>query len=244
MTLTQFFLRHNNIYALSRMSGAYDLYNRLINAAPSGQAASVDYEPETTKYITDTLKKGDSFIDCGANTGYFSILAGKLGANVVAFEPVKEYYLQLKQKSAKDKKIKVVNKAVGIKEGKALINFNEAGSTMVGIKGKRTEEIEITTLDTTFPDGLPRLKIIKIDVEGMEKEALEGGKNLIRRHMPDIIFEFNYALLYTKNRKYDEVFDLLRGLGYKKFIEMQTGKPVKGHRELSSSSENILATKS
>ncbi len=244
MTITQFFLKHSNLYALARVSGIYELYNKLLHI----KTIEVDgndgmYEPETTKYLTDTLKSKDAFIDCGANVGYFSVLASSLikQGKIFAFEPVKSTFKILRNNTKKHPNIIAINKAVGSAPGKTIINLNDGGSTIVKIKGKEKEEVRITTLDGEFPKGIPNLRVIKIDVEGMEKEVLLGGQELIKRYKPDIIFEFNYALLYTKNRQYNEVFDLLKKMGYHKFIELETGKNVKSHKDLSNSSENILA---
>jgi ribosomal protein L11 methylase PrmA len=47
------------------------------------------WEPRTTNYIKKHLIKGHTFVDVGANVGYFSVLASELGAKVLAFEPSK-----------------------------------------------------------------------------------------------------------------------------------------------------------
>jgi hypothetical protein len=55
-----------------------------------------EYEAEMTKLIASTLSNGDSFIDLGANEGYFSVLAGiKCGnkGKVYSIEPQKDFGL-------------------------------------------------------------------------------------------------------------------------------------------------------
>jgi len=48
------------------------------------------WEPRTTEYIKTHLKPGQTFLDIGAQVGYFSALASSLGATVIAFEPSSE----------------------------------------------------------------------------------------------------------------------------------------------------------
>ena len=48
------------------------------------------WEPRTTEYVKEHLKAGQTFVDVGAQVGYYSILASKLGAKVLAFEPSKD----------------------------------------------------------------------------------------------------------------------------------------------------------
>ncbi len=242
MTLTQFFFRHSNIYSLARISGIYSIYLKISSITnPKNDDL---YEKETTSYIKSTLRAGDAFIDCGANVGYFSMLASDLQVQVYSFEPVKSTFKILESKLGKKIDVKLINKGSGNRNGTAYINVSNDGETnsMVNYKKNvKKEEILITTLDSEFPNGIRNLKIIKFDVEGMEKEAIEGGITLIRRHTPNIIFEFNYYILYSKNQKYDEIFDLLKSIGYNKFVELSTGKEVNSYKDLTVINGNILS---
>src|SRR5262249_52962185 len=50
-----------------------------------------------------------------------------------------------------------------------------------------TKELPCLTLDAL---GLNRVDLIKIDIEGMEMEALAGAEDILRRHRPIVIVEF------------------------------------------------------
>ncbi|HIH50320.1 MAG: FkbM family methyltransferase [Candidatus Micrarchaeaceae archaeon] len=243
MALTEFLFKHSKVYSVARMSGVYSVYLKLSSATkPKNDDI---YDKETTAYIKNTLKAGDALIDCGANVGYFSILASDLQAQVYSFEPVKSTFKILESNLEKKPNVKLINKAVGNKNGSAYINVSDDSGTNSMINYKKNvkkEEILVTTLDSEFPDGVRNLKIIKFDVEGMEKEAIEGGTALIRRHMPNIIFEFNYYIIYSKNRNYNEIFDLLKSIGYNKFVELSTGKEVNSYRDLTVINGNVLST--
>ncbi|MCC6019605.1 MAG: hypothetical protein LM601_11270, partial [Candidatus Verstraetearchaeota archaeon] len=47
-------------------------------------------EPPVYDLMISILKKDDVFVDVGANIGYYTLLAAKLGAHVIAVEPVPE----------------------------------------------------------------------------------------------------------------------------------------------------------
>lgn len=73
---------------------------------------------------------------------------------------------------------------------------------------EKTEKISFKELNDIQLVNSPTL--IKIDVEGMELEVLQGGLNLIRSsNFPRIIFEFNEG-----DPKESSVLRLLMGLGY------------------------------
>ena len=88
------------------------------------------YEPETSKFIVKTLKKGDTFIDIGANNGYFSLMASILVGStgkVYAFEPTPDSFkrLQTNVHVNKFKNIKLFECALGDKDGKIKLNVSK-----------------------------------------------------------------------------------------------------------------------
>jgi len=81
--------------------------------------------------------------------------------------------------------------AVGEETGRAEFFVNPAATgynTLVpGHENRETITVPIARLDDLLPDA--RIDLIKIDIEGAELGALRGGKNLIRRNGPTIMFE-------------------------------------------------------
>ncbi len=73
-------------------------------------------------------------------------------------------------------------------------------------------QVECFTLDGLI--SLPHVKLIKIDVEGMEAEVLSGGKKLIEKFKP---------FLYVENdrlEKSEDLMNLVNGLGYRMYWHM------------------------
>lgn len=145
------------------------------------------WEKRTTDYIRKNLLPGQTFYDIGANVGYFSILAERLGAKVVAFEPssVNRKYLlkNLKENGCTD--FTIDNHALSNTIGRMKLytgktpgehslknNYHNASGY---------EDVEVDTLDSLIysePD------MIKMDIEGAEREALEGAQSILNTKRP------------------------------------------------------------
>ena len=164
-----------------------------------------------TATIKANLKKGDVFLDLGANLGYYTLLGSKLvGENgrVYAFECDEEPYKLLKQNVEDNslKNVQVIKKAVFGSNGTKRLyqrEDNTAGSTLfrVGrrardvLKKRKYIDVETIRLDDSF---LKRIKVdfIKMDIEGSEYSALRGMEEIIRSN-PNIkiVLEFYPELI-------------------------------------------------
>lgn len=143
------------------------------------------YEVDTFMSLNSILKRGDTFIDVGANIGYISALAlnmvGKSG-QVHAFEPIKKYFDQLQkiQKDNPNYRFFPNNAAISTKEGKTQIAINSSdniGNNSMLIDSIESKEIEeINTLNLTNYLNQHKLEpsLIKIDTEGFEIEVLKS----------------------------------------------------------------------
>lgn len=136
------------------------------------------------QFYRQFLSPGDLCFDVGANMGNRSGAFLALGAQVVAVEPQSELCAYLRAKFGR--KIKVVHKGVGEKEGtlelfgrrkyNALATFSRDWSEQGRFKGNDWEVLEkvpITTLDHLIREyGVP--VFVKIDTEGFEYNVLQG----------------------------------------------------------------------
>lgn len=76
--------------------------------------------------------------------------------------------------------------------------------------------VRFVTLDSLEVDawlGGP-LALLKVDIEGYEPRALQGGRNLIARHGPVVYIEWHPRLLKEEGQPAGATLDWLRGLGY------------------------------
>ncbi|GGE19895.1 FkbM family methyltransferase [Psychroflexus salis] len=181
---------------------------------------------EYTPIFKSILKETKTFIDIGANFGYYSLLAAKLNKNikVFAFEPSPGPFVYLKEniKINKLKNIEVFKLALSDFSG--LLDFYEvrnrkyknvpnlSGEHNTGSKKHlNTNKIKVKCekLDSIFRgDDIEKIDLIKIDVEGSENQVIIGAIEIIRKVKPTIICEI------LEQKKAELIEKKLISLGY------------------------------
>ena len=156
------------------------------------------WEPELTAFIAEGLRPGDSFLDVGANIGYFSVLAGERvghSGSVVAVEPSPTVFPLLEETirlNGAEATIRCINAAAGRDVGSMEIfsgpSHNIGLTTTVAERGFELEGvIPALPLDAMLrPEETRVLRMIKIDVEGREPDVLRGMEGLIRSSREDL----------------------------------------------------------
>lgn len=169
-------------------------------------------EPPVQEALRRTVGPGVTFWDVGANVGFFSLLAARLGGTVHAFEPVRENVEVLAgniRENGLNDRIHVHPVAVAAEPGRAsLLVVEDPSWSHLADRGRhpRTREevdVEVVTLDgleLSPPD------VVKIDVEGSEIDVLRGAARLLREHGPTLIVELHETNV--------EVCEILDGAGY------------------------------
>jgi FkbM family methyltransferase len=128
--------------------------------------------------------EGDVVVDCGANVGDLHLLIRieKYPVNYIAFEPSPSEFSCLELNSSPSK---IFNE--GLWNAKSHLDFyvssDGADSSFIAPK-KFDEIIKINTsrLDQKIPRNL-KIKLLKIEAEGAEPEALEGAENILHNVM-------------------------------------------------------------
>jgi FkbM family methyltransferase len=139
-----------------------------------------EWEPNTTKFITENLKEGQTFVDIGANSGFFTLLASKLGAKAYAFEPASDTYEVLRENTQGLDNVTTYNIALSNFNGEADFyggkNTGQRGLTTDMMNGTEVwERVKVSTLD----DFNIKPDMIKIDTEGNEGDVIKGaGKSI------------------------------------------------------------------
>ena len=88
------------------------------------------WEPQETRFLLDTLRPGDVFVDVGANIGYFSLLASRLvgpAGTVLAFEPEAANYALLEANCRRNgcDNVRCFRAALGEENASGTIYLNE-----------------------------------------------------------------------------------------------------------------------
>ena len=151
-------------------------------------------ELEILLAIADTLSNGAFVVDAGANIGLVSIpLAQRLkprGGTVLAYEVQRMIYYALCAGTVLNDldNLFTFHQGLGAAARVERIAAVDYGApqdfgmySLLNQPAERNEAVQIAALDEL---GLPRLDLLKIDVEGMEMEVLAGGRGMIARHRP------------------------------------------------------------
>jgi len=192
----------------------------------------VEKEYETDpRYVP---RPGYVVVDAGGFVGLWTIRVSKMVGNsgrVIVVEPNPSTLPELETNIRLNglKNVTVVSRALGSRPGQAELFFPVQGSGsassslfqvhvehVVGyLDGKREDIVrtrtEMTTIDELIHDqGVGRLDILKLDVEGAEMSALEGAKEALKgRLVKRLIVEVHVDICSE-----DQVATLLKGNGY------------------------------
>jgi FkbM family methyltransferase len=149
-------------------------------------------------FLLHFLRSEDTFIDIGANIGSYTILAsGHVGAKTISFEPIPTTYKTLLDNLVLNRiteKVIPFNMALGSKT-ESLIFTSNLDTTNHVVEENLDSNIIIKSekLDNIIEYN-EKVKLIKIDVEGFEKQVLLGAlKTLNNSHLCAIIIETNNA---------------------------------------------------
>jgi len=150
----------------------------------------------------DLLRAGiepNIIFDVGANVGEtaYEFLCTWPSAYLYCFEPVEETYLKLLSNMSPFKNVSCYRKAVGNRQGKAVIHVHEeSGMSSISVnEGNRTERVEISTLDHVSDHiEINKIDLLKVDVEGYEKNVLEGACELLnQKRIASIFIEVGFS---------------------------------------------------
>ncbi len=152
-----------------------------------------EYEPGITALLRRFARPGWMVFDVGANAGYFSILAAELGATVHAFEPNPSVRALLARSvRLGSQNIQVVAAACSDQAAKLPFFLSEPGNTGLSSLDMPTDrriEVDVLRLDDYASSTNLSPDLIKVDVEGHEREVLAGARALLNDAQPIVIAE-------------------------------------------------------
>jgi len=183
------------------------------------------FEPEETAWVRRLLRPGMTFLDVGANVGYFTLLASSLvGATgrVVAVEPSPSAFAALARATADLGNVSAV--PVGLSDSSGTLALyvppeahGNHAPTMIATPGWQEVRVEVLTLDElTARHGLERIDLLKLDVEGHEARILGGAvRALSERRIGAVLCEFNDYWLRQAGSSPAEVWRMLSDHGFR-----------------------------
>lgn len=178
---------------------------------------------EGTQYFPDIVRKhlteDEVFVDVGAFTGDSSLefinAVGNQYKKIYLFEPDSSN-ITVAMKNIKDERVEFIKKGVGNRNCELyFLNENDGTDEGAHVVEKNTEStcvIEIVKLDDMINDDV---SYIKMDIEGMELDALEGAELLIRKYKPKMAIS-----VYHKMEDLLEISSWIRemDMGYRLYL--------------------------
>jgi FkbM family methyltransferase len=185
-------------------------------------------EPELAA-LDRLVQRGGTAVDIGANQGVFAFALAAVAQRVVCFEPNPDYARFARRMLRGRAEVHAL--ALADKPGRGTFYVPHADDGMVlhlagslkrthaQFRTIETREVEIRTLDAF---ALADVRFIKADVEGSEREVLEGARATIARERPAILLEL---LSGTHQEPGALTAEICRTFGYDAFI-FQRGETI------------------
>jgi FkbM family methyltransferase len=184
------------------------------------------YEPHTSKTLRFFFERCSTFVDIGANYGYYTLLGALWNSKlkIVSFEPVPKIYEGLTRNLVANDLGQVVETfqvALSDVSGKAVFFLpkgDDADTESTGTlaidswqkhKGAPTLEVQTMRFDDFEATHPMKVDMAKIDVEDFEAGVLRGMRNTIRRDRPFIVCE-----ILPRDHRNEETRKLVEELGY------------------------------
>jgi len=211
-------------------NGGYGLGFQILNSSSFDQS-EIDFVLHLLLIRKHNFGDGVVAIDCGANVGVHTIEWAKLmhgWGKVIAVEAQERIFYALCGNITLNNcfNARAVWAAIGEKEGTIQVPVPDyfKPSSFGSLEIRKTESTEFIGQEIDYSDkgtqtirmisidsmALQRADLIKIDIEGMEMEALNGAVQTIQKYKPQLIIE-----KIKTNEK--ELNDFLLSFGYKIF---------------------------
>ena len=189
------------------------------------------YEPVSVGMVSEHLSAGATFIDVGADLGYYSLKAAPMvGAtgHVIAIEPNPEALGRLRVNLAASNANVVAVAPVACSDAEGTLDlyvapYANTGETSLS-KSNASQDGAITRAfkvrarpldDIVQESGVVRVDAIKIDVEGAEYLVLKGAVQTLDRFHPMLLIEMVEHQLREMGTSAAQVRELLRAHGYR-----------------------------
>lgn len=197
-----------------------------------------NFEDEEISIARPLMKGSDVFVDIGANVGYFTCLACQEKCHtILAVEPLHENLKYLYGNIVANKWENCVEVwPIGVSSHPSVVTIYSEGTGASLIKGwagsseLMRQTIAVNTIDNLITGRFSNKRIfVKIDIEGIEYDALLGGKKLLTRDIqPRWIVEITLSehRKGVKNDHFSDTFNLFFDEGYLCYSIMGSLLPI------------------
>lgn len=209
----------------------FTMYAGVNSAIESNIVFNSYNEIKVLELISKFASKGYHFIDIGANIGIHSMTAAKANRNIeiFSFEPESNNYINFIRNIVLNQfeNIRPFKMGLGNFKGNTFMNINEGWN-----KGKHSLKVNFQENDRkiTIPvNQLDSFKeyvtgnqlLLKIDVEGFEKEVLEGAKAVINQ-VENVVIIIELVTEINSLETCNEIVNLLKKYGFDQIYKINT----------------------
>jgi FkbM family methyltransferase len=191
-----------------------------------------EYEPENLRVLLTFLPSEGTFIDIGANIGFFSVPVAhrrrETQGRVYAFEPIPANYSELLKNirlNGLEGKIIPSNLAISNFNGRLRMQIFASDcrqtanavplTNWAGYPTNINCEVDAVRFDDWIKGtDIDRIDVMKIDVEGHEVHVFEGMMETLSKYRPVIYSECNAFFFKQQGLSARRVVELLDPLGY------------------------------
>lgn len=212
-----YLLSNDGIWMYFNMEDGYTLGD--------GQNCDYYYDQERSnieKILMRSMPANGTYIDVGANNGYFYSLKIAMAyphSRVIAVEPdagiLKHLYRNIKINNLGN--IEIAEIALSRSTGESFLTKGRDASNYLLINDNNIahQKVNTSTLDSLVENlKITSLFAIKVDIEGGEVSFLDGAKCAIERYKPLVIMEIDDALLKRSGTSRAEALAIMDNYGY------------------------------
>ncbi len=185
--------------------------------------SGVLYQNEVEQVLSNLLRRGDTFVDVGANIGVMTMIgAARIGPSgrVVSIEPNPDVCDRLRHHvglNSLEERVWVVEAALGERAGTAALAVqgrHPGGGTLTGAPGA-SRNVRVQKGDDLLREVDPaRPVVLKIDVEGFEKKALDGLQSVLTRSEIALVIELTDKFLRRVGDSVSGIYTMLSDNGF------------------------------
>ncbi len=186
------------------------------------------YESEVESVLSRLITKDTTFVDVGANIGYFTVIFSRSARTVYAFEPVPAIFERLSRNLSINGCENVRALQLAVSKERATLRLYESkisdghDSTVRRFEHDRSILVDAVSLDEAVDPSAKDI-VMKVDVEGSETDVLMGALGLVRSgRVSAIVVEWSRRI-YPSVANLTERFALYSAMGSVEVIDDRLG---------------------
>jgi FkbM family methyltransferase len=198
-------------------------------AASSREHKRAYADSRIVNFPSDLRRELGCVVDVGANRGQWAsaLLTLRPPRRFEIFEPNPEAFAILERSMSTAAGVRLHRSAIGAEPGELVLHVTEGSEFASFLEPERALEafyapgvmqvtadvrVPVETLDRVLHD-VDRIDLLKIDVQGFERQVLSGAADVLRRTRA-LLIEANFVSHYKGDDTFGSLTALLRGSGF------------------------------